>query len=226
MAKDPNSYSAVFATVGLADLTAETINLARKLSADGNPAQASLVRGAYQRLVKELESIAQHISGVAEKEILAAEASSRVRPDTGNSGPDSLTYNLGASHPLLTVPGSVGVNYEPDLVSWWWTNEEGYSGHVGREIKGFFQPSGDPPLKSQFRADSDFTPSRAGKKGIIRNPIPERRFVQQGAGVAEAQWHAEIRSAKARFIAEVERAVRSVPPPSLGSGKRPRRRRP
>lgn len=125
-------------------------------------------------------------------------------------------------------------------VPWWWTNEEGYGGHEGRVVHGSFYgpgysgrsaPSGalfrEHPL---FRAEGPQRPNSFGdddrpdrkdppKKGLkgersgmlIRNPIPGRRFVQEGLERAEIEWHAKIRRARADFMREVERAMGALP---------------
>jgi hypothetical protein len=205
---DPGDYSMILPTIGLADLEEEAVRLAQTLEADGTPAQASLVRQALIRLLKELEDIARSTSALAEQSIKEHELSSRVRPQAGTS---SLNHYIGVSHPLPTVEGSVGINYEPDLyanVPWWWTNEEGYSGNLGRRFFGVFNPGGAKPNPAEFRSHPllFIGKVKGSGKGTIRNPIPARRFVEDGAAVAATQWHAQIRAAKARFMAEVGRA--------------------
>lgn len=210
---DPSSYSVVLPTIGLAALEREAVALSATLEADGTPAQASIVRQAFIRLLTELEDIARKTSVFAEKSIKEHEISSRKRPDTGRS--PSLNDFVGISHPLPAVEGSVGINYEPTLynnVPWWWTNEEGYAGNIGRKFIGAFGDAGfsspSKPDPSRFR---EHPLLRIGKgpgtgKGTIRNPIPARRFVEDGAREAEVIWHAEIRQAKSRFMRECQRA--------------------
>jgi len=207
---DPTSYSVVLPTIGLAALEREALSLSATLEADGTPAQASLVRSAFMRLLQELEAIALKTATFAEKSIKSHEIDSRVRPHGGTS---PLNHFIGVSHPLPAVEGSVGINYEPDLyanVPWWWTNEEGYSGNLGRKFIGAFGGGGGwtKPDPSQFR---EHPLLRIGKgpgtgKGTIRHPIPARRFVEDGSQEAEVAWHAEIRAAKARFMRECVRA--------------------
>jgi len=223
MAENQDPYSQYFVTVGLAKLEEQVIALAITLEADAAPAQASQVRRSYIKLLAELNAIAAKIAQLAEKEILHAEATSRVRDDTAGGGGPRLSANLGKSHPLPAVEGSVGVNYEPDLVSWWWTNEEGYRGLIGRELVGVFNPGGVAPNIGQFRVHPLFGgrsyasgEAPKGRGAIIQNPIPERRFVERGAAAAEVQWHTEIKAAKARFLAEVDRALTAKPRPKPG----------
>lgn len=210
---DPASYSVVLPTIGLAALEREALALAATLDADGTPAQASIVRQAFIRLLDELNTIARATAASAEKSIKEHEINSRVRPDSGQT--PSLNDFVGVSHPLPGVEGSVGINYEPLLyanVPWWWTNEEGYSGNVGRKFIGAYYESGfTSPSKPSPSEDRQHPLLRIGKgpgtgKGTIRNPIPARRFVEDGAAEAEVGWHSAIRAAKSRFIRECERA--------------------
>lgn len=241
MAGAPGDYSAVFATVGLARLEEEAIRLSAELDADGAPAQASLVRQAFVRLLEELKTIARTTAGQAELFIKEAQLSTRVRPDTGGGGGPRLGDFVGESHPLPGVEGSVGINDErvlEDNVPWWWTNEEGYSGHVGRQVTGLFFDSGftspSRPDPGRFREHPLFAVGKGiGKQGgkgtrmTIQNPIPERRFVRDGMQRAETEWHAAIRTARTRFLGECQRAVAAAPPPKVRPlGGSPRKRRP
>ena len=211
-AGNATEYSIVLATVGLASLEQEAIRLSRTLQADGTTAQASLVRQAYIKLLSDLDKIAVVISQVAEKEIKKEEVVTRVRPDTGGQGGPRLGDFIGESHPLKGVEGSVGINHEPTLdangVDWWFTNEEGYSGHVGREVHGFFQPGRSRPGAAPPRTHPLFQPTGPkGPKMEITEPIPERKFVRSGAAVAERDWHGQVRRAKRDFIRSCEIAV-------------------
>lgn len=241
---DATAYSAVFPTKGLADLQEETLKFAAILEADGDRASASVVRNAFFRLESELKDIARHIAALATEEIQRAEADSRVRPDTGGDGGKRLEDYLGESNPLDVVPGSVGVNFEPPLyqnVPWWWTNEEGYSGHIGRVVHGYFYDSGftnpSAPSGAQFREHALFRaegpqqesgfrlddgeqyekPGRGARPAmVIKNPIPERRFVREGVRVAEAEWHARVRAARSRFDATVDKVFATPVRPAPG----------
>lgn len=234
---DVTAYSAVLATKGLADLEAETIKTVEFLRADGTPAQAQVVAHAYERLLTRLKEIARETAVHAEAYIREEELASRVRPNPTNSGEASLQDDLGQSRPLDAVEGSVGINYEPvlyDTVPWWWTQEEGYSGHIGRVVHGFFYSAGftgaSAPSQAEFREhplfraegpqrdsnsygpDHDLQSPRKGLKGErpgmrIERPIPARRFVQKGAQRVENEWHAKVRRAKTDFITEVEKAM-------------------
>ncbi len=218
-------YSMILATVGLANLEGEALALATVLEADGARAQASQVRSAYISLLAELNAIGIATAKFARQAIRDAEATSRVRPDTGGGGGPRLGDYVGVSDPLPAVEGSVGINNEDilyDNVSWWWTNEEGYGGHIGREIKGFFQPGNSPPGQGSAGQHPLFTPTRAGKKGVIRQPIPARSFVRDGAYKTEAQWHQQVQAAKRRFLTRVQQATAATSTPSRRPGGRRR----
>lgn len=213
MALDANDYTWVFTVSGLADLEREATLLARTLQADGAGGQASIVRNAYFALLRELKSIARDSAKAADQEIKATEVATRVRGH-GGGGP-SLGDFIGKSDPLDDVEGSVGVNDEPFLedngVGWWWTNEYGYSGHIGRTIQGTFLPSGTPPI-SGGGGDVLFVPGRGGQ-GVIRNPIPDRHFVEDGMALARSRWHSRIDAARTQFMATCRAAARGGPRP-------------
>jgi hypothetical protein len=193
------------------------------------------------------------MAALAEVNIKEAEIDTRVRPETNGDGGPRLNDYVGESHPLPGVPGSVGMNFEPTLdanVSWWWTNEFGYSGHIGRVVHGFFYDSGftgrsrpDPgrfrehPL---FRAegpqsgailDQKESPRKMAKGTrpgmLIRNPIPNREFVRKGGAKTEAVWHTKVKAAESRFVASIEAISRSAQAaiasrtPKGGRGRRP-----
>jgi hypothetical protein len=231
--QDPDSYSAVLAVRDLPELRDAVYNMATILDLDGQVALASRARAAFIAFVRELELIAKQTATAAQDLILEEEAKSRVRPDTGGGGGDRLENHLGFSAPLNALPGSVGVNYEPELyehVPWWWTNEEGYSGFVGRVVHGFFYdagwtggtrpdtsrsrehplfravgPQGDQEHRitdAQSAADYEHPEGARGPGMLIQNPIPARRFVERGYAKASAQWHTRVRAARAAFDRE------------------------
>lgn len=224
MAGSAADYSMVLATRGFAGLVRQAIQLDEILVADGTPAQAQLIRKALSTLERELNEIAARVSTLAHEEIVGHEVSSRVRPQATGE----LEDRIGQSHPLPAVPGAVGINDETELqtVSWWWTNEEGYSGHLGRTFIGAFE--GTRPDPARFREHALL---RVGKgpgtgKGTIKNPIPERRFVRDGARVAEVEWHREVQAAKRRFMQQVQFAVAESSRISRARTASGRRRRP
>ena len=127
---------------------------------------AHKIRQAFTEYERELTQIAARIAILAEKSIKAAERSSRVRPDTRGGGGPRLNAGVGKSRPLKAIPGTVGVNDHEWAVTkgvdWWWTNETGYSGHIGRVVHGFFYDAGgggrSRPDPAAFREHPIFRP--------------------------------------------------------------------
>jgi hypothetical protein len=241
--QDPGAYSALLVTVGYADLQASFIRTHDMLEASGYPALAQLLRQASLRFRDDMTRIARQVSVKATAYIKEEEARSRVRPDSGGDASGKrLEDFVGDSAPLTAVPGSVGINFEPELydnVPWWWTNESGYSGHVGRVVHGFFYDAGytsasrpDPGSSREhplFRAEgpqrdsNSFGPGHdrqsasSGQRGErpgmrIENPIPAREFVLRGYERAEAEWHTEFAAVKARFDREVDKILALIGP--------------
>lgn len=239
--QDAGAYSALLVTEDFAGLQARFIQNYDLLEAGGYPNLAQLLRSAFFRFRTDLEEVARETAKKAALYIREEEVRSRVRPDSGG-GLDGIRMEdyLGESAPLSAVPGSVGINFEPSLydnVPWWWTNEEGYSGHIGRVVHGFFYESGftnasapDPGSSREhplFRAEgpqrdsNSFGPDhgrqspRLGGRGErpgmrIENPIPAREFVRLGLARAEGEWHAGFARAKARFDKELARITALV----------------
>lgn len=214
MPTNVDDYSTIFPMVGFAAFEAEVMQTIATLEAFGHPTRAAAVRTAYDEYLADLEIVAQRIAQVAHTEIVQAERSSRVRDDTGGGGGPRMEDHLGFSRAIPELPGSVAVNQLSELedngVEWWWTNEFGYSGHVGREIHGWFFDAGfgsrSRPDPGQSGDHPLFMPSRSGGKGTIQNPIPERGFTREGARIAEQEWHREVRAARSRFMAKLAAA--------------------
>lgn len=213
MAGAPEDYSGILVTEDLNELRDLVLQAVALFEADLKPQLASRARRAFIALVDELQVIARDVAVYAREQILREEQQSRVRPDTGGDGGDRLEDYLGESAPLSLLPGSVGINDEQALadspVSWWWTNEEGYSGFEGREVVGFFFDSGftaaSRPSQDQSREHPLFRPTGRGPTMTIQEPIPARRFVEHGYQSAEAYWHTRVGAARARFDKESAR---------------------
>lgn len=107
---------------------------------------SSRIRRAFNEYERELGDIAKGIAVIAEREIKAKERSTRVRPDTRGDGGPRMNKGIGKSRAIRAIPGTVGVNDHDWAVTrgvdWWWTNETGYSGHIGRVVHGFFYDAG------------------------------------------------------------------------------------
>lgn len=211
---------------------AQVIRIAEKLVADGRPAQASEVRQAIIQHRDELQAISRDIALQARKAIRNAEAASRVRPDTGGGGGPRLQEAIGISHAIPRSLGSVGMNDESELedadLGWWKTNEYGYSGHIGRTFIGAFDGTRPDPNRSREHALLKMGKGTPGRgKGTIREPIPERRFVQTGGQIAEAEWHRRVRASRESMIRRIERAVlKARATPQQANLKKPRARPP
>jgi hypothetical protein len=213
---DPNDYSAVLVMSGYGALKAGVAAASAKLQADGQVLAAREMREAFAELSDRLLVIANDVAQTAEQEIVDAEQHSRVRPDTQGDGGPRLEDYVGESAAFATVPGTVLVNNErllDDNVPWWITNEEGSSKLVGRRIQGYFTDSAggarSKPSMAEFRQHPLFEGAIVGadKKGaLIQNPIPARRFVEDGYKRAESDWHAQVRAAKAHFDTRIRRA--------------------
>lgn len=219
---NPEDYSGLLFFEGHAKFYREVHETVDVLRADGAMAQATLLEAAYVRYVERLGKIAVEIAQKAHKAIIDHEHDSRVRPDTEGGGGPRLEEYIGKSDALPAVPGSVGVNNEELLrhspVSWWWTNEEGYAGFVEEERQGFFfGPGGGGagfiPSSHMAGQHPIFKPygGRAPTM-IIHNPIPERRFVEEGFKEVEAEWHGEVAVARDTFMAELAR-IMAMPTP-------------
>lgn len=130
---------------------------------------ARAVRIAFNEYEDELKSIAIRVAGLAQNAIKREEKRTRVRPDTRGGGGPRLNQGIGKSRAINVVPGSVGINDHEYAVEhgvdWWWTNEFGYSGHVGRVVHGFFYDAGftgrSRPDASRMQEHALFRPEGA-----------------------------------------------------------------
>jgi hypothetical protein len=207
------NYSGFLTNVGFAPLLRDVAHLKRDLAADGRQNQAALVQAAFDSFVAALQKIARETAVYAEQAVKDAEVGSQVRGH-GGQGP-SMTDFIGRSASIPDIPGTVGINDEDYLdangVDWWWTNEEGFAGHIGREIVGFFTPSFTKP-QAGGSGDTSFLPRKKGGVGIIEEPIPARYFVREGFDDAKRVWHSRIQAAEADFVAALRSAVRPGTP--------------
>ena len=96
----------------------------------------------------------------------------------------------------------------PQFGPYWETQEEGYSGHVGRNIHGlFFGPGlsdgGDRP-RAAFKGGSGPHPifvAGPGGAGTIDEPIQARHFIENGTRATEKDWLAQLRAIERRTVA-------------------------
>lgn len=222
----PDGYARILFIRDLASLDASILRLQAEADADGAPNQARVIRQAYIELLKDLERISVKYAELFTEEVRANQESSQVRPDTGL--PPDLRMNTHLeSDPLLALPGSVGIVNEKKIDNspafWWWTNEVGYSGNVGREVNGLFfdagySGNGVGASGSLYREHPLFRPGgpqpgddesdgRRQPTMTIGNPIPARRFVRDTIAQLEPRWHVEVRAAVQKLDGRVLTAL-------------------
>lgn len=177
----------------------------------GHTALADRLLKAYGQLMADLEYLSLTVSGAGTLALKESERRTRVRPDTLGDGGPRLEDSL-VCQPLQELPGSVGVADEELLdqrVPWWSTNEEGSTARVGGHIFGEFFSGGlgssAAPDASQFRQHPLFQPGveQGAGPGVIRHPIPARRFIRDAIPEIEQAWMSGFKAAKARFDAVV-----------------------
>lgn len=197
------------------DLAAATNQLEIRLRREGHRQAADRLLRAYVKFETDLQKVAVNVSVMATEILKASERKTRVRPDTGGQGGPRLEDHLYAEpFEPTALPGSVGVVNETEMdrtVPWWSTNEEGSSGRVGGSILGtFFGGAGDAaPNQSDFRQHALFEPGKGPNagKGIIKRPIPARRFILKAIPEIDRIWHAEFNQAKRRFDDELTQVL-------------------
>lgn len=174
MAATGADYTVVLTMRGYARFLQAVAAAESRVRARGDDTAAKQIRAAYNQYERELHEIGRDIAKLAERHIKREERTSRVRPDTGGDGGPRLNPPLGHSRAIRQLPGSVGVNDENVLraagVDWWWTNEFGYSGHIGRVVHGFFYDVG---FKGRSRPGA--APSRS-------HPLFRPEGFQRGGG--------------------------------------------
>lgn len=182
-----------------------------RLRSSGHTLAADRLLKAVGVLRVELTDLSVRAAAKATELLKESERRTRVRPDTQGAGGPRLGDSL-VAEPIGgdLLPGSIGVNNEDLLdqnVPWWITNEEGSSANVGHTIFGTFTGgAGDaPPDPTLTRAHALFQPGRgpASGRGVIKNPIPERRFVLKAIPQINAMWQAEARAIHTRFDNEL-----------------------
>lgn len=197
------------------DLAAATNQLEIRLRREGHGLAADKLLRAYVRFEAELQKMAVNVSVLATNIVKESERKTRVRPDTGGHGGPRLEDHLYAEpFEPTALPGSVGVANETDLdksVPWWSTNEEGGSGRVGGKLFGTFFGGGSdsPPSGGEFRQHALFEPGKGPNagSGIIKRPIPARRFILKAIPEIDRVWHAEFNQIKARFDGELAQVI-------------------
>lgn len=91
----------------------------------------------------------------------------------------------------------------PRYGPYWRTQEYGYAGHVGREVKGgFYSAGGGGPYKptaADFRQHPIFIPGKGGKM-VIGRPIRARHFIRDTIDAERALWLAEMEGVQAKVL--------------------------
>lgn len=105
---------------------------------------------------------------------------------------------------------------------YWGAQEFGYTGNIGRRVRGLFFPGGVAPDPSQFRVHPVFsrtTSTRVSAVMHIQRPIEERAFLRSGVMSAALLRQRLWRQIERDALAELQRALRLRAPTT-------RRRRP
>lgn len=189
----------------------------------------------FQRGIVDLEGrmraaaieAAQIADGVAKQQIGATQ----VRPDTSKARhmeDNLLSRRIGVGAAELGAAGLFDISVLDRTAqgggTYWEAQEFGTDAHVGREVKGFFQPGNAAPSRASFRSHPEFQVGR-GPRMKIQNPIEERGFLRSGV---EAAWKArdvrirQAANAVSKLLADYRRSV--VPPPPKVAPRNRRRR--
>lgn len=227
----PPPYVRTLPVRGLANLERSGIKLYDELTKDKSPAQAVRVRQAILSLERELQGIGHRMAREGTKIMRDTLEARRSRPSTRGLHPGEA--HLGdsiASEAVTAVPGAVGLGVLSELndkTPWWWTQEKGYAGHVGRMVYGyFFDGAGGRHAPSQGERGQHpiFTASKPGQRMRIQEPILAKWFLRDGSAKAEALWHTLVQGARTQFTREVVAATAAPGAARPPRGRRPRRR--
>lgn len=187
---------------------------ATRLRELGWPVEADLIDAAFDKLVISLDDLAAEVAVRGTEIVKDKEQDSRVRGDTGGRGGARLETYLDAQPLSDLLPGSVGLveNDEMDAsVPWWSTNEEGSTARIGGVLHGVFEPGDAPPDATLFREHPLFQPLQTGGgTGVIRNPIPARRFVEDSIPEIKVIWETKFAQLKARLELEIDAIMATV----------------
>lgn len=259
-------YQRIFTVAGVADLhlrfnrvikEAEAVDLLhrRGVLSSGAGATARELLRAYALWSRELDDLARLTAVDAEAKIVAILKIRQKRPDTGK-GPHlrDLIMNRPIQRGSGIATGQVGIADEhtlnrainplgPSYGPYWRTIEFGYTGHVGRVLRGFFGDKGGPieVPRSQYAGGGGphpiFYPGRLGNLpasvkggigprggkgglGTIRHPIRAEHFIRDGSHRAFIDYVAGVRSIENQTINRLSAVIGRRAPVSR------RRRRP
>jgi hypothetical protein len=211
-----DDYAFYLYVENLPEMRMATASLAARMRDTGNIVGARILEDAWEDMRVALLALEADTAAVASEILKDTERSTRVRPDSGGEGGPRLEDWLLAEPLGSTLTGSVGVANETILdkeVPWWTTNEEGSSARIGGRspaLIGMFEPGESEPAEELFRQHPIFEPRGKGEargSGLIRNPIPARRFIQKSLPDITAYWKAAFEEIRAEFEGKLDEAI-------------------
>lgn len=205
-----DTYATFVYVTDFPELTAATLVEVDRMTSRGNVAGAARLRAAYQTLHFALVKLEGETAIEGTAILRDWEKKTRVRPDSGQQGPGPHLNDHLHCDPLgVRLVGSVGIANETELdqeVPWWYTNEEGSTGRIGGILHGYFQPGDSAPDSTLFRQHPIFESAPGDREagwGVIKNPIPARRFIEKAFPEIEAAWRVKFDILKAAFMVEM-----------------------
>lgn len=181
-------------------------------------AQAAAISLVLSKVGSDVEKAAVITAQQAEAMIVGRINATQVRPDAPGRSHAVRLRDAITCRPLPTVipGGGVGIGDIGDLNqvadaqgrAFWRAQEFGSSHLVGRTLPGFFQPGQSPAGAAPSRTHPIFEVTGEGAPMTIRNPIPERAFLREGAALAEAYRQRALGNAVSSGIGEL-RAIRA-----------------
>ena len=205
-----DDFAAILYVRQLPDMTAAVRVEVDRMRFKGNDVGAVRLMRAWDIHKVELLEIEAAIAVKGTEILRRQERTSRVRPDTLGQGGARLGDHLHADGMGSILPGSVGIANESELdaeVPWWETNEVGSSARVGGVLYGLFQQGDSVPATANFRSHALFEPLKTGGGGgVIRNPIPARRFIRDALPEIRAIWRAAFDASRQTFEDEMTAA--------------------
>lgn len=166
-----------------------------------------------ERDLERLSVATARIADEATKDTIRATAKRYV------SSPGGLMDHI-RSEPIVPTAGIVGVSRIDgalDALPYWRAQNYGYTGFIGRVIKGFFYDTpgfGGVPTPPESGRDDQamFAPDADGGYGTIQHPLQPRHFLERGRDAALAYWRREQRAIIDRTVREIRVAIgRAVP---------------
>lgn len=199
-----DEYVSVLPVVDLPGLTKAAYDLIAALRQQGAINAADIMERSLVDLFTRLEGIGKAMALRGEQLVKDEEEATRVRPDTGEDPSVRMTTYFKCDI-FPGLPGWVGYINKQEIddspADWWWTNELGYSGHVGRELHGYYYDAGwSGPTRPEAQSGPGEHPlfgptGPMGPTMTINEPIPARRFALNALNKLDAEWNAAVRAA-------------------------------